>query len=79
MNPAGHTRLPRYVRGRTGTVSGIHGNHVLPDSTAHDRGDDAQPLYSVRFSATELWGNDAPNRDCLFIDLWESYLEAPSS
>ncbi|MEX2480923.1 MAG: nitrile hydratase subunit beta [Gammaproteobacteria bacterium] len=76
LNPAGHTRLPRYVRGRRGTIADYHGNHVFPDTAAHLAGEHPQPLYSVRFSARELWGPDAAASDCLYIDLWESYLEA---
>lgn len=78
INPDGHTRLPRYVRGRRGTVAMIHGNHVFPDSAAHDRGENPQPLYSVRFEARDLWGETAPARDALYIDLWQDYLEAAS-
>ncbi len=79
LNPPGHTRLPRYVRGRRGVIAAVHGNHVFPDTAAHHRGEDPQPLYSVRFEARELWGDAAPARDGLYIDLWESYLEeAPS-
>ena len=75
LNPVGHTRLPRYVRGRRGSIAGYHGNHVFPDTAAHLAGENAQPLYSVRFDARELWGPDASSRDALYIDLWESYLE----
>jgi len=75
LNPTGHTRLPRYVRGRLGTIHAIHGTHVFPDTNAHGNGENPQPLYSVRFSATELWGPGAASRDHLFIDLWEDYLE----
>lgn len=70
-----HTRLPRYARGRTGTVAIVHGAHVLPDSVAHDQGENPQPLYNVRFEATELWGDSAPGGDSLHIDLWEDYLQ----
>ena len=75
MNPKGHTRLPRYAHGRVGEIEMLHGNHVFPDTVAHDLGEAPQPLYSVRFTATELWGEDAPQKDCLCVDLWESYLE----
>jgi len=74
LNPAGHTRLPRYVRGRTGTIHAIHGSHVFPDTSAHGRGENPQPLYNVKFAATELWGPAATSKDHLFIDLWEDYL-----
>lgn len=70
----GHTRLPRYARGKAGKIVLVHGTHVLPDSSAHGRGDDPQWLYTVRFSANELWG--ANTGDSVNIDLWEPYLEA---
>lgn len=75
INPAGHTRLPRYARGNSGTIDRIHGAHVFPDSNAHFRGEQPQHLYSVRFSARELWGETAGPRDAIYIDLWEGYLE----
>lgn len=76
--PSGHTRLPRYARGRAGVVARLHGTHCFPDTNAHGRGENPQPLYSVAFSATELWGSHAPPQDRLFIDLWEDYLEPVS-
>lgn len=75
-HPLGHTRLPRYVRGRPGTVDRIHGVFVFPDTHAHFRGEAPQPLYSVRFEARELWGDDAPAGDAVYVDLWEDYLDA---
>ena len=75
INPAGHTRLPRYARGNAGVIDRIHGAHVFPDSNAHFRGENPQHLYSVRFSARELWGDAAAARDAVYIDLWEDHLE----
>ena len=75
INPIGHTRLPRYARGNAGVVDRIHGAHVFPDSNAHFRGEGPQHLYSVRFSARELWGEAASARNAVYIDLWEDYLE----
>lgn len=75
LHPEGHTRLPRYVRGRTGVVERRHGAHVFPDSHAHAGGEDPRHLYSVRFEARELWGPDASPRDSVRLDLWEPYLE----
>ena len=74
MNPATHTRAPRYVRGHTGEVVKIHGAHVFPDSNALGRGENPQWLYTVRFTARELWGH--ANDDAVMLDLWEPYLEA---
>jgi len=73
MHPLGHTRLPRYVRGRLGTIARRHGAHVFPDANAHGLGERPQHLYQVRFEAQELWGGS--NNSAVYIDLWESYLE----
>ena len=71
----GHTRLARYVRGKAGVVTALHGAHVFPDTHAHDAGENPEPLYTVRFEAKALWGENVTRRDCVYIDLWESYLE----
>jgi len=75
LNPTGHTRVPRYVRGRAGVIHLAHGNHVFPDTVTRGDGECPQPLYNVRFDARELWGPDVVAADCLYIDLWEDYLE----
>lgn len=74
MHPHGHTRLPRYARGKRGTIHRCHGIHVFPDTNAHGGGEQPQPLYSVRFDARELWGESAEPNQAVHIDLWESYL-----
>jgi nitrile hydratase beta subunit len=75
LNPPGHTRLPRYVRGRLGVIVARRGIHVFPDSHAHGKGEDPRPLYTVRFTARELWGEAANPRDSVCLDLWEPYLD----
>jgi nitrile hydratase beta subunit len=75
MHPPGHTRLPRYARGKAGTIIRDYGVFVFPDTNAHFLGEKPQHLYSVRFTAGELWGAAASLRDALYIDLWEEYLE----
>jgi nitrile hydratase subunit beta len=79
LNPTGHTRLPRYVRGREGEIHIVHGTFVYPDTNAHSQGEKPQPLYCVRFDARELWGPTAARRDHLYIDLWEDYLTPVAS
>lgn len=74
MHPHGHTRLPRYARGKHGVIHRCHGIHVFPDTHAHGQGEQPQPLYSVRFDARELWGESAEPNQTVHIDLWESYL-----
>ena len=75
MHPVGHTRLPRYARGRQGIIFRHHGIFVFPDTNAHFERERPQHLYSVRFSARELWGDDASPRDSVNLDMWDSYLE----
>lgn len=75
IHPRGHTRVPRYVRGKRGTIHRVHGVYALPDAVAMGLGPRPEWVYSVRFAARELWGPDAVDRDALHIDLWESYLD----
>lgn len=75
IHPTGHTRLPRYVRGRRGKVTRIQPAAVLPDTHAHFVGENAQHVYEVAFDSTELWGPEA-EPFTLHIDLYEDYLEA---
>jgi nitrile hydratase len=76
INPAGHTRLPRYARGRSGVVESIRGCHVFPDTAATSgHGDEAHWLYTVVFDGRELWGDGADPALKVSIDAWEPYLE----
>jgi nitrile hydratase beta subunit len=76
LHPVGLPRLPRYVRGRRGEVAIDHGVFIFPDTHAAEQGSKPQHVYSVRFTARELWGPDASPRDCVHVDLWDDYLEA---
>jgi len=71
----GHHRLPRYVRGRTGTIARVYPAFTLPDAMAHDRGEQPAYVYAVGFAGTELWGPDADPTQTCNIDLFEPYLE----
>jgi nitrile hydratase beta subunit len=75
MHPVGHTRLPRYARGKLGTIDRDHGVFVFPDTNAHFLGEKPQHVYSVRFSARELWGEQGALHDSVYVDLWDDYLE----
>ena len=77
LNPGGHTRLPRYVRGKAGVIARDWGVFDFPDTNAHHAGTKPQHCYSVSFAAHELWGKSAKanSRDRVMIDLWEDYLE----
>jgi nitrile hydratase len=75
MNPIGHTRLPRYARGRFGMITRDYGVFPFPDAIAHYLPDRPQHVYSVRFDARELWGEQAKPQDKVYLDLWDEYLE----
>ena len=74
INPTGHTRLPRYARGKVGVVEAHRGSFVFPDTNARGRGENPQHLYTVRFAGTELWGEDCDPALSVSIDAFESYL-----
>ena len=76
VHPPGHTRLPRYVRGKSGVVVLDRGVFLFPDTNAHLRGEKPQHLYSVRFAARDVWGEQASGRDSIHLDMWDDYLEA---
>jgi len=74
IHPRGHTRLPRYARGKHGVIDSVHGVYVFPDTNAVGLGEQPQPLYTVRFAAQELWTDAAEPNSTVSLDLWESYL-----
>ncbi|MCY3545017.1 MAG: nitrile hydratase subunit beta [Chloroflexi bacterium] len=75
IHPVGHTRLPRYVRGKRGIVERVYGAQGFQDEpTIADRS--PQHVYSVSFDAVELWGANAEPNQRLYIDMWESWMEA---
>jgi hypothetical protein len=70
-DPPHHTRLPRYARGATGTVTDLLGRHPLPDRTARRLAAEPEPVYAVRFAAGELFGT---GDHTVTVSLWQSYL-----
>lgn len=75
LHPHGHTRLPRYIRGRPGRIDRDHGVFVFSDAQAAGQGEVPKHCYSVRFEARDLWGDDA-EASAVYIDLFDDYLEA---
>jgi nitrile hydratase subunit beta len=77
INPVGHTRLPRYVRGKLGTIEREGEVDELQDMDANGVALAKQPqrVYCVRFTSRELWGEQANVRDAVYVDMWEDYLE----
>ena len=77
ITPAHHTRLPRYARGKHGIIRRDYGVFIFPDSHASCGKTNPQHVYSVRFSARELWGDNSPAtpNTAIYIDLWDDYLD----
>jgi nitrile hydratase subunit beta len=73
-HPPGHTRCPRYVRGKAGLVVRVDGVHSVPDIEAYGTARRREPTYSVRFDAADLW-QDGQRGVRVHADLWDSYLE----
>lgn len=75
LNPPSHTRLPRYIRGKLGTIERDHGVFVYPDTHAAGQGEKPQHVYVVRFTAQELWGPQGGANDELLVDVWDDYMD----
>jgi nitrile hydratase subunit beta len=75
-HPVTHTRLPRYVRGKSGSIARDHGVFVFSDTSVYGQGEKPQHIYSVRFAAREVWGEQAAPQDSVYLDLFDDYLEA---
>lgn len=75
INPLDHTRSPRYSRGKLGTIDRDHGVFVFADGTDASLGERPQHVYSVRFTARELWGEQASVHDSVYVNLWDDHLE----
>ena len=77
IHPRGHTRAPRYVRGKRGVIVHVAPRFAYPDTKAHGLAPREEHTYHVRFEASELWGSAAGSDEAVIVDLWASYLEAP--
>lgn len=75
IHPQTHTRLPRYARGKVGTVEALRGCHVFPDAAALGQGEEPQWLYTVVFAGRDLWGDTAEPSLKVSIEAFEPYLE----
>lgn len=74
-SPYGHTRRARYIRGHVGVVTGAHGAYVYPDAAGNGLGESPEHVYTVKFTATELWGPQAAEPNVVnYFDVWEPYL-----
>lgn len=77
VEPIGHSRLPDYLKNKTGTIVRYWGVHHFYDTQPPGVEAPPQPIYNVRFSSDALWGADAESNSDVYVDMWEGYL-APS-
>lgn len=77
IHPEGHTRVTNYTRGKIGTVHRVNAQAwVFPDTRAHYQGENLQAVYTLRFPARTLWGDDHAEPNLfVYIDLSENHLE----
>lgn len=75
VHPKTYTRLPRYARGKVGEVVKDYGVFVFPDTMGQRLSTKPQHVYSIRFSAQEIWGMEASTNDSLYLDLFDDHLE----
>ena len=79
LNWEGHNRLPRYIRGRRGSVERVNAWYTIEDDHADRLGRNPQPVYTVGFDGVELWGPDAEPNSRVYLEMWEGYLEPADS
>lgn len=76
LRATGHTRSPKYTRGKQGEVVHITPPFNFPDAAAHGKERFEEPTYHVRFSGEELWDSGTEPNTSVIVQLWQSYLEA---
>jgi nitrile hydratase subunit beta len=80
VHPTAHTRLPGYLRGKTGVVDHVYeGAYAYFFSTGPDGIGAPMPVYVVKFTPAELWGTMSEPNNVVFADLFEAYLRPAES
>ena len=71
----GHMRTPWYLRGKAGRIERICGAFGNPEELAYGRDGGSVPLYRVRFTMAEIWGDDADRPDdTIDAEIFEHWL-----
>lgn len=72
-----HTRLPGYLRDKTGVVDKVYeGAYAYLCSTGADGLGEPMYVYRVRFNPRDIWGEMAEPNSWVYADLFEVYIEA---
>jgi nitrile hydratase beta subunit len=77
LNWSGHSRLPRYIRGKRGSIARVNGWYAIEDDHAEELGPNPQTVYTVEFAGREVWGPNTDPKLKVYLELWEGYLDAP--
>ena len=76
LMPPGHVRTPAYLRGKTGVIERSLGPFANPEKLAYGLPAEKKPLYRVRFTMAELWGEAAERpQDTLDAEIYGHWLE----
>ena len=77
VKPVEHTRLPGYLRAKTGVVELVYdGCYAYPVSTGSDGLGEPMPVYLVRFDPGDIWGDLAEAKSLVYAGIYETYLQA---
>lgn len=76
MTPPGHVRAPWYLRGKVGEIERPLGDFPNPEQLAYGLTAERKPLYRVRFTMAELWGEAAETpTDTVDAEIYGHWLE----
>ena len=70
----GHSRMPGYIRGKTGVVVSESPAYPFPDAHAHAVESENEPTCDVRFRSEDLWPASAESA-LVHVGVFQSYLE----
>ena len=80
LTPPGHVRAPWYLRGKMGVIERPLGAFRNPEQLAYGLPAEEKPLYRVRFSMRDIWGDAAENPDdTLDAEIYAHWLEKVDS
>jgi nitrile hydratase subunit beta len=69
----GHSRLPAYIRGKTGRIVGVSPPYPFPDAAGHGLASPKQRSFDVCFKSSDLWPNGAEEAE-VHVGVFHSYL-----
>lgn len=76
LTPPGHVRAPWYLRGREGVIERRLGEFGNPEQLAYGLPAERKPLFRVRFTMAEIWGDEAENpADTIDAEIYGHWLE----